>query len=477
MNAIQKLAKNVGSLFISQVLSYAIGFIYTVYLVRYLGVEDFGILSFAISLTSIMAIFCDLGLNTLLTREVARDKSLTKKYLNNVISIKLLLSLVLVIVSVSILNIIGYSQTELYVIYLLLLLVIFNSFSGVFYSVFQAYERMEYQSVANLLNSILMLIGIAILIYFNFGLIVLAFIYAFVGGLVLIYYFYISSTKFKFSKPKLTVNLKFWKQTITTALQFGLIGVFSTIYVWIDSVMLSFMVGNLAVGLYNAAYRIVLLLRFIPIVINMAIFPVMSKLYGSSDSSLKLVVEKYLKFMILISIPMGVGITILAEDIIILIFGDAYQASAVALQILIWATVITFISSSYAQFFQSSNRQMTVTKIAFVGMIVNITLNLIFIPKYGYIAASFNTLLTELTTAILLFISANKNAFLNKRKVLIDFIKISISSLIMAIALMVLKEINLFISIIISSIIYLIALYLTRTIDEEDLRIVRQIKG
>jgi O-antigen/teichoic acid export membrane protein len=47
MNAIQKLAKNVGSLFISQVLSYAIGFIYTVYLVRYLGVEDFGILSFS----------------------------------------------------------------------------------------------------------------------------------------------------------------------------------------------------------------------------------------------------------------------------------------------------------------------------------------------------------------------------------------------------------------------------------------------
>ncbi len=64
--------------------------------------------------------------------------------------------------------------------------------------------------------------------------------------------------------------------------------------------MLSFMQGDQAVGLYNAAYRIVLLLLFIPTVINTAIFPVMSKLYDSSTDSLKIIVEKYFKYMILI---------------------------------------------------------------------------------------------------------------------------------------------------------------------------------
>ncbi len=60
--------------------------------------------------------------------------------------------------------------------------------------------------------------------------------------------------------------------------------------------MLSFMQGNDAVGLYNAAYRIVLLLLFIPTVINSAISPVMSRLYVSSHNSLEKIVEKYFNF-------------------------------------------------------------------------------------------------------------------------------------------------------------------------------------
>ncbi len=412
-----------------------------------------------------------------MTRRVARYKSLTKKYLNNIISIKLLLASILVTATILIFNIIGYTQTELYVIYFLLLVLIFNTFSAVFYSLFQAYEKLEYQSIANILNSLLMLIGIVIIIKYNSGLIILESLYALVGGLVLIYYLYVSTAKFEFPKPTLEIDLKFWKPTISTALQFGLIGVFATIYVWIDSVMLFFMVGIQAVGLYNAAYRIVLVLLFIPVAINAAIFPVMSKLYGSSDNSLHKIVEKYFKLMILIGIPIGVVVTFLANDIIILLFGNAFLASAIALQILIWATVFTFSNASYVQLFQSINRQMTVTKITFIGMVINIILNLILIPKYSYIAASFNTLLTESIVAILLIITASKLGFLYKKKVLNNLIRIIISGLIMATFLILFKELNLFILIISSTIIYLVAIFITKAIDKEDIEIIKRIRN
>jgi len=469
--------KNIGSLFISQTLGYVIVFIYTIYLIRYLGVENFGILSFALALTSILEILSDLGLNILMTRDVARDKSLTQKYFNNIIGIKLILLVILVSGTVLGLNLMSYPLNEIYVIYLILFMFIFNTFSGVFYSLFQAYEKLEYQSIANILNSILMLAGVLLIIKFNSGLILLSILYALIGGLVLLFYVYISLTRFKFPKPRFEFDFNFWKPTLAQALQFGLIGVFTTIYVWIDSVMLSFMVGNEAVGIYNAAYRIVLVLLFIPIVINAAVFPVMSRLYGSSSDSLQRITEKYFKFMLLISMPMGILITFFAGNIILLLFGNQYYPSVIALQILIWATVLTFINSSYVQLFQSSDKQMTVTKIAFIGMIINISLNLLLIPKYSYIAASFNTLVTELGGAVLILTVATRNNSLNPRKVSRDFVKISISGLVMFSSLVIFKELNIFILVIISTIIYLAVIYITRTIDKEDIRIIKQIRG
>jgi O-antigen/teichoic acid export membrane protein len=469
--------KNIGSLFISQTLGYVIVFIYTIYLIRYLGVENFGILSFALALTSILEILSDLGLNILMTRDVARDKSLTQKYFNNIIGIKLILLVILVSGTVLGLNLMSYPLNEIYVIYLILFMFIFNTFSGVFYSLFQAYEKLEYQSIANILNSILMLAGVLLIIKFNSGLILLSILYALIGGLVLLFYVYISLTRFKFPKPRFEFDFNFWKPTLAQALQFGLIGVFTTIYVWIDSVMLSFMVGNEAVGIYNAAYRIVLVLLFIPIVINAAVFPVMSRLYGSSSDSLQRITEKYFKFMLLISMPMGILITFFAGNIILLLFGNQYYPSVIALQILIWATVLTFINSSYVQLFQSSDKQMTVTKIAFIGMIINISLNLLLIPKYSYIAASFNTLVTELGGAVLILTVATRNNSLNPRKVSRDFVKISISGLVMFLSLVIFKELNIFILVIISTIIYLAVIYITRTIDKEDIRIIKQIRG
>jgi O-antigen/teichoic acid export membrane protein len=478
MNAIQKLAKNIGSLFVSQILGYFIAFIYSIYLIRYLGVENFGVLSFALALTSILTVFCDLGLTTLMTREVAKDKSLTNKYLKNTISIKLLLSIAVVIFTVVIINNLGYPQSELYVIYFLLLSLIFTTFCGVFFSIFQAYEKLEYQSIANVLNSILMFIGVIILINYNSGLIWISALYALVNGLILLYYLYISTSKFKFPFPKIEFDFEFWKTSIAIALQFGLIGVFSTIYIWIDSVMLSFMVNNEAVGLYNAAYRIITVLLFVPFVMNAAIFPVMSKLYDSGGDSLNKLVEKYLKAMIIVSIPLGIGVTFLAKDIIILLFGNAYADSAIALQILVWATVITFIYSSYVSLFISADKQMTLNKIAFFGMIINIVLNLFLIPKFSFIAASFNTVLTELSMIILVFITASSsNMLLNKKQILNDFTRVIISGLIMALFLVFFNYLELFLLIFLAVIVYIVALFITRAIDEEDINIIKQIKG
>jgi O-antigen/teichoic acid export membrane protein len=478
MNAIQRFAKNIGSLFTSQILGYLISLVYTIYLVRYLGVENYGILSFALALISILGIFADFGLNILTTREISREKSLTNKYLNNVFSLKLLQISILIVLLVLIVKILGYPTKTVYVIYFMLIFLIFNTFSSFFASIFQAYEKLEYQSIAGVLNNVLMLIGVLILIYYNYGLVTFTVLYAFVAGAILIYYLFILTKRFNLPLPKIRIDWDFWVPTIKTAAQFGLAGVFVTIYIWIDSVMLSFMQGDQAVGLYNAAYRIVLLLLFIPTVVNIAIFPIMSRLYESSTNSLKLIVEKYFKYMILIGLPIGVGITLLANQIIILIFGQAFIESAPALQILIWATVFTFGNAAFVQLLQSTNRQILLTKITFIGMIVNIILNLILIPKFSFIAASFNTLITEfLILAMVLIVAMRIGYVSNGKKLINDSIKIIISSLIMGLFIWIFKDLNLFLLILMATALYLFVLFVLKGIDNEDIKIIKNIRN
>ena len=92
MSAVSKIAKNTSILLLSQVISYILAFFYTIYTARYLGTAGFGILSTALALGALLSIFTELGLSTLTTREVSREKSLANKYIGNTIALKIALS-------------------------------------------------------------------------------------------------------------------------------------------------------------------------------------------------------------------------------------------------------------------------------------------------------------------------------------------------------------------------------------------------
>lgn len=152
------------------------------YTARYLGAEGFGILSFALAFTGIFGVFSDLGLSTLTVREVARDKSLASKYLGNIAVMKVILVIITFgLIALSI-NLLGYPEQTIKVVYLVALSIIFSAFSGMFYSIFQAYEKMEYQSVGQILNSALMLSGALFAIKQGFSVVSFASIYSLVSA-------------------------------------------------------------------------------------------------------------------------------------------------------------------------------------------------------------------------------------------------------------------------------------------------------
>ncbi|EKQ52024.1 MAG: membrane protein involved in the export of O-antigen and teichoic acid [Methanobacterium sp. Maddingley MBC34] len=474
MHTARRIAKNTTLLFISQLIVSALSFLSILYTARYLGAAGFGILSFALSFSYIFFVIADLGLNTLTVREVARNKSLTMKYLGNVLLIKILLIFLTWGLVILFVNLLGYPQETMIVIYYVSSSVILTSFFGIFYSIFQAYEKMEYQSLGQILNSILMFVGVIIAINFGFDIIGFSILYLVSSVIVLAYNLVICL--WKFSIPKIEYDKEFWKVTVKESLPYGLTAISVALYTYIDCVMLSLIQSNEVLGWYNAAYRLVLFLVFVPITINIAVFPSMSKFHISSPDSLKKMNEKYFKFMIILGIPVGIATTFLANKIILVVFGSEFIPSILTLQILIWTIVFTFAGAAFVRLLEATNKQLILTKITGISVVVNVLLNLVLIPKYSLIGASIVAVLTEIILVGMVFrVSYNMGYGIQIKKILDDLIRIIFASFVMAVFILVFINLNLVILVILATLVYVTVLLVVKGVDNEDIDIIKRV--
>jgi O-antigen/teichoic acid export membrane protein len=459
-------------LFASQIITYIMGFFITMYSARYLGAEGFGIISLALAITGILVVFTDLGLGTLTVREVARDKSLVDKYTSNVAVIKLLLAFFTFILTAIIVYLFGYADEIKMVVYIITGSTLVNALSGIFYPIFQSYEKMEFQSIANVLNSSIMLVGTFLVIFYNLDIYYFASLYL-VSNIV-VFFFIISVYVREFHAPSFNVDLAFWKPTLMMALPLSLVSIFSLIAYRVDTILLSLLKGSTVVGWYSASYRLMEVFLFLPGVFATAVFPVFSSLHLSSHETLKLSYQKSFKYLAILSIPVAVGTTVLAPEIVLLIYKSAFTPSIIILQILIWAIPITFLNYIFGTILPAMNRQNVLLKVTFLSMILNIALNLVVIPIYSYVGAAVVTVVTELFIFILcLFILSRTFSKVRLQEV---FFKPVVASLIMLLFLLYFKT-NLFLEIAMGAILYFVVLIVIRTFNDDDWDILRQIIG
>ena len=381
MNLVQRVAKNTLSLILASVISMVLGLFYGIYTARYLGPERYGTISFAIAFIGLFSVLTDIGIQQLALREIARDKSLVGKYLGNIAVLKVFLTIITFGLIALTINLLKYPDPTVKVVYLIALSTVLSAFSGMFNSVFQAFEKMEYSSIGSILNSASMLAGGLLAIYYGLSIMGFALIYVFSNAIGLIYNIIIARRLG--ITPRLQVDYGFIKSLVRRALPFGIGGLFLVYYVWIARVMLSVMVNNEAVGYYSAAYNLMGSLNFVPSAFVASLFPLMAILYKGSDKSLDKVFRIGIKYMYMLALPMAVGVTLLGKEIITLIYGPKFLPSVMALDILIWAEFFIFIDVLLGQMLFSINRERITMINAGIGAAINIGLNLVLIPRMG----------------------------------------------------------------------------------------------
>ena len=472
MNTVQRIAKNIGVLAISQVIISILGFVVLIYIARYLGEVEFGKYSFAVSFTALFIIFADLGISNLIIRELARNKELTNEYLTNVSVIKLLLSFLAFALIALTINLMGYPQDTTYAVYLFGIYMILTSFALAFKSIFQAYEKMEYTAAVMIIENIILISLIFFVIFSGYGLIELGYAYVFVGIVDVLLSF--SVVLIKIAKPKPTINFPLWKTLIIWSIPFGLNALFGVLFFKIDTVMLSVFKDDAAVGIYNAAY--VPLLALTGIISGMvvsALYPVMSRYFISSKDSLETFTVLSSKYMAIIGFPIGMGCFVLADRFIALFYLDQYSASIIAFQILALFIPIRLVSSITGTLLTSINRQSHRTVSVGLSALFNIVLNAVTIPYLSYVGASIATVLSEVLLYFVFIYFINKHY--KKLELHKHFIKPLAASLLMGGFVFYFKDTNLLLLILLAGLVYFVMLLLLRTFTQEDKDIFKQV--
>lgn len=405
-----KYAKNTFWLLAERIVRIGINFFVTIYLVKYLGPDNFGLLSYAISFVTILASFATLGMDSIIVRDLVagEDKS------NVILGTSFYLRLVSSIISIILIFIVVVLSHEEIATSLLILVIstttIFQSFNVIdFYfqakvqSKFTVYAQFTSLVISSALKIYLIIIK-ASLISFAYAMALESFLFA-IGLLVM----YKSQND---GKHKWSFNFTLSKKLLKDTFPLLLAGVVVSIYMRIDQIMIKKMLDNSQAGYYSAAVRLCELWYFIPMAIGNSVFPAIVNAKKTSEKIYRLRMQRFYDIMSWLSIGVSIPLTVFAPQIITLLYGTKFISAYPVLQIYIWSSVATFLGVASSQYLVAEN----LTKISFYrtffGMIVNVLLNLILIPQIGIIGSALATLISySIATFSLIFSKKTINQF------------------------------------------------------------------
>ncbi|MEO0080205.1 MAG: flippase, partial [candidate division WOR-3 bacterium] len=391
--AVRRVAANTLSLAIADIANKLLMFLFYMVAARHLGVEKFGVLSFALAFVTMLAIFTDLGLGAVAAREIARDPGVARQYVTNAVGIKLVAALIVIGMIVFLVNVLRYPAATIRVVYICSLFVFESAFVAYGGYVFQGFQRMEFTALTRLLQTGV-LVGGALLLARGAAMAErYAWLYAGAGLLAALFVALVIATKFV--RLGVSFDLSQWKGQLRAALSIGIANVFVVFYYWNGTALLSKLAGERAVGEFNAAFRLAMGLTFAAIAFSGALYPVMSKLFIEEKERLSQTVEQAIKLIMVILLPIGVLGTTLADPIMRLLYGTEFVSSTPVFRILVWWTFCAGFNSLLSNLSMAVNRSRNMTIQTALALAINLVLNGLLISKLGALGAAISIVAAE----------------------------------------------------------------------------------
>lgn len=459
------IARNTVFVTIGNLTLKALNFVFAVYIVRSLGDARFGQYSTVLAFVGLFQIFAELGVSQYVRREIARDRSKTQAYVWNLLVIRLLLAFVGIGAITGGAYALGYPPELVLGIFIYTFGFILSAIDVPLDTVLWANERMDYLTLMNIASQVTFIVFGALFLFSG-----LSFVWLIIASLISILpRIAIAAwaiSKHAFLKWKFEVNSHIWWLLIRAGIPFGLISLALTIDYSVDTLMLERFVEYEEVGWYNVAYQLTRSLLFFFSGFSVAMVPSLSRTYIQDRQAVERWYYRSVKFIVLSSIPIALGGMLVAFPLVDFLFTEEFTPSAMALRIIIWDLPFLMFASFCGNMTTVVAEEKSAARVYGISAVANIVLNLIFIPRFGFLGAAATTVVTDIVISIQFY-------FLLKRKLKMPDIKMAVAgvmfaSVIMGFAVWTVNHTHLFLQIGLGGAVYILLVFALRLIDKEE---------
>lgn len=389
--------------FLSRSASSFIGFLITIIIAKFFGVLGYGEFTKITSFVAISYLIVDFGLNAIYLNRVREDFR-TFFYLRVFISLALFVCLNTVAFFLPFNQALnsGFSLNAKLGILLFSLSIFSQSFILSSVAVFQKKQRYDYYAKGIIIGSLINLVLVFIFAFLNYSIFYVLFAFVLTGFVTAL--INVKDTKEKISP--FVFNKVYAKKIFLSSLPIGLMLIFNLIYFRADIFLLSLMSSTKSVGVYGLSYKFFDFIIAVPLFMSNSIYPVLIK-YKNEEESFRKLVNKY--FLIFISSSFVFVLLFWFASPLFSLIGKDFSESIIPFRILLLSIPFFFLTSFFQWILITKGRQNFLMFLYFALLVLNIVLNILFIPQYSYIASAWITVVCEIIVFLILTVKILKD--------------------------------------------------------------------
>ncbi|UWG96991.1 flippase [Dehalobacter sp. DCM] len=384
------IIKNATALGVSGFMAKAITAVVGIFITRYLGPGPYGDYSAAYAFAGAFILFAEWGISQLMVQEGSRNPLVLPRYFGNTLLFKSLLAILCYFLMLVFMFPAGYNQTIKTLILVIGLAVCFNALNQSVYNYYQAVQKNYLSAWFQFLTTMLIAVFSVIVILRGMGIVAFTFGYLFS-------YIIISILLFLALRKEIrpVVQLNSLPDMVKRGMPFGIHRIFYYLFAQISIIILSLITTSVELGIFSAAYKLMLVLIFIPSLMTSALYPVLYQLGETDADKHQNLTEKIFKVLSAVGIAGSTLIFVLAEPLVAWLYDGKFNGSAPILMIVTWLLAFECMSFSLGDVLTTTNRQWQRTILQGSALVILIAMILILYPRLGVYGAAYTVIAVE----------------------------------------------------------------------------------
>jgi O-antigen/teichoic acid export membrane protein len=360
--------RNTFALGLAQVIDKAISVFLGIFVARKLGARGLGLYAAAMVYYGLLFMAAEFGATTYLTREISKDRTQTSRYVVHLAVMSSMLAVSFAVIARAIMPWLGYSEELQRCLYVIIWAIIPAVLKAIQEGVFIAYQKAEFLTYSSVIAAIVNAGATLYLLSHGFG--VVSMVAAFVLVQLVVTAFYFLSINRRIVRLHWEFSFPFARKVVREMKAFTGSSLVQGFFSRPEIILLSFTKNDAQIGFYSAALRLLDIWQLIPRVYMTSVYPVLSKYHHTGDARAHRVRSKSIKYLLAWSLPVTVGMFILARPILQLLYGSGFGPSVPVLRIMVWIVPLSALLAIIWRVLSARGDQEDVFSMQIVSLVV-----------------------------------------------------------------------------------------------------------